>query len=102
MSTRPKLRHTFQVLAERVRRRSDRPPLLVRTRELARLVGIPAATLRWWRHRLQGPPFIRTGPKSVWYSVLGVSRWLKARTVRTGETRKAARARARQSNLKFG
>jgi len=40
---------------------------LLRTREVYEKTGISEDTLRWWRHRGDGPPSLKLGKKIVVY-----------------------------------
>lgn len=59
--------------------------VLLRTAEVSEQTGIPAATLRWWRHRGEGPPSFKLGKKTVVYLADDLTAWIaaeKAGTVR--------------------
>jgi predicted DNA-binding transcriptional regulator AlpA len=47
------------------------------TRDTARLLGISYRTLEGWRLTLNGPPFVRVGPRLVRYDLLDVVAWLQ-------------------------
>jgi predicted DNA-binding transcriptional regulator AlpA len=49
---------------------------LLRTREVHEKTGIPVATLRWWRHRGEGPPSFKLGKKTVVYPADGLAVWI--------------------------
>ncbi len=53
---------------------------LLSTREAAGRIGVPEATLRYWRHRNQGegPPSFRLGPRRVVYAEDKLLAWVKA------------------------
>ena len=44
----------------------------------------PSATLRDWRYRGIGPPYVRVGPKSIRYRRRALEAWLDTNTVRPG------------------
>ena len=52
--------------------------------ELSAELGIPVPTLRTWRSRRVGPPFVKIGPRTVRYSRRGVKDYCDGRTVETG------------------
>jgi predicted DNA-binding transcriptional regulator AlpA len=59
---------------------------LLRTAEMSDQTGIPVATLRWWRHRGEGPRSFKLG-KTVFYDAEDVAAWVdseKAKTVKGG------------------
>lgn len=47
------------------------------TREVAELLGVPEATVRYWRHINYGPPSARFG-RTVKYSKAAVLAWAAA------------------------
>jgi predicted DNA-binding transcriptional regulator AlpA len=49
---------------------------LLRTAEVSAQTGIPVATLRWWRHRGEGPPSFKLGKKTVVYPVDTLAVWI--------------------------
>ncbi|MEE6135339.1 helix-turn-helix domain-containing protein [Mycobacterium sp. 050128] len=51
---------------------------LLRTREVYEKTGIPVATLRWWRHRGEGPPSFKLGRKTVVYPADALDVWISA------------------------
>jgi len=51
---------------------------LLRTREVAELLGVPENTLRWWRYVGYGPESFRLGPRRVVYRRSKVLAWLAA------------------------
>jgi prophage regulatory protein len=53
---------------------------LLTTREVARRIGVPEATLRYWRHRNhgEGPPSFRLGPRRVVYAEDKLVAWVEA------------------------
>lgn len=60
-------------------------PLFMSTQEVADLVGISAATLRYWRHEggKLGPPSFTFGNKMVRYRRSDVMAWVYAEEERT-------------------
>ena len=54
------------------------PPTLLTTEEVAELLRLPAATLRWWRHRGSGPKSFKLGAKKVFYKKSDVDAWIDA------------------------
>lgn len=56
------------------------PPLNIQpimdSAELAERLNISAATLRYWRHRGDGPKWFKMGPRRVMYRVSDVQAWL--------------------------
>jgi predicted DNA-binding transcriptional regulator AlpA len=61
---------------------------LLRTAEVSEQTGIPVATLRWWRHRGEGPPSFKLGKKTVVYRADELDVWIAAGRASTtrGET----------------
>ena len=55
-------------------------PIYMTTREVAELLGISPATLRWWRATggKVGPPSITLGTRSVKYRRASVMAWIAA------------------------
>lgn len=49
---------------------------LLRTAEVSHQTGIPVATLRWWRHRGEGPPSFKLGKKTVVYPADKLAVWI--------------------------
>jgi predicted DNA-binding transcriptional regulator AlpA len=49
---------------------------LLRTVEVSNQTGIPVATLRWWRHRGEGPPSFKLGKKNVVYPADALAIWI--------------------------
>ncbi len=49
---------------------------LLRTTEVSDQTGIPVATLRWWRHRGEGPPSFKLGKKNVVYPADALAVWI--------------------------
>ena len=49
---------------------------LLRTREVADLLGVPENTLRWWRYIGKGPESFRLGQRRVVYRRSKVLAWL--------------------------
>jgi excisionase family DNA binding protein len=58
----------------------------VSTKQLAAQLGLTEVTLCQWRHRGQGPAFIRMG-RTVRYRRTDVESWLAARTVGASASR---------------
>jgi len=57
---------------------------LLRSAEVSTLLGIEQHTLRWWRHRNEGPPSFKLG-KAVMYDRDDLMAWVakeKAHTLR--------------------
>lgn len=57
---------------------------LLRSAEVSDLIGIQQHTLRWWRHRNEGPPSFKLG-KAVMYDYDELMAWVsreKAGTLR--------------------
>ena len=54
--------------------------VLLDSMELAQILRVHPATIRTWRHRNQGPPFIRVG-RNVRYSRGDLDDWLARNTV---------------------
>ena len=52
--------------------------------ELSLELGIPVPTLRTWRSRQVGPPFVKIGPRLIRYSRKGVKDYCAGRTVEPG------------------
>ena len=61
----------------------------IRGRDVARILGISAHTVRCWRVRGEGPPWFRCGPWAVVYDEGAMWSWLFA------QQRKATEARRR-------
>lgn len=53
--------------------------------ELSERLGIPVTTLRTWRNRRAGPPFVKIGPRAVRYSWQAVREYCDRNTVATVE-----------------
>lgn len=56
---------------------SDR---LIDTAAVAERLNVPESTLRYWRHRGEGPPSIKLG-RLVRYSAVALEQWLAAQPV---------------------
>jgi predicted DNA-binding transcriptional regulator AlpA len=56
---------------------------LLRTVEVSKQTGVPVATLRWWRHRDEGPPSFKLGPKTVVYPADQLVLWIASRQAAT-------------------
>jgi prophage regulatory protein len=50
--------------------------VLLRTAEVSDQTGIPVATLRWWRHRGEGPQSFKLGKKTVVYPADALAVWI--------------------------
>jgi predicted DNA-binding transcriptional regulator AlpA len=50
---------------------------LLRTREVHEKTGISVDTLRWWRHRGEGPPSFKMGKKIVVYPADSLEIWIR-------------------------
>ncbi len=50
---------------------------LLRTREVHEKTGISEDTLRWWRHRGEGPPSFKLGKKIVVYPADSLEIWIR-------------------------
>lgn len=62
---------------------NDHDRLLTIT-EVAALLGVPVATVRWWLHNETGPDYFKIG-RHVKFRASDVERWVEARR-RTGGT----------------
>src|ERR1700733_13054172 len=51
---------------------------LLRTSEVSVKTGIREATLRWWRHRGEGPPSFKMGKKIVVYPADALEIWIRS------------------------
>ena len=60
----------------------DQAPRALTEREVAELLGLSVATLRAWRHRGQGPRFLRLG-RSVRYLPSDVADFVRVSAVDT-------------------
>jgi len=60
----------------------DKP---ITTAELSELIGVPAATLRYWRHLSppEGPRYYLLGRKKVVYDIADVLDWRESRKSET-------------------
>lgn len=54
----------------------------LKTTELAEQFGIPQSTLRWWRHRGEGPRSFKLG-RTVFYAESDVVAWVAAEKAKT-------------------
>ncbi len=52
---------------------------LLTTNEVAEMLRIPVATLRWWRHEGTGPKAFKLGARKVMYRKSDVDAWLESR-----------------------
>ncbi|GAB4942239.1 hypothetical protein MAHJHV49_11550 [Mycobacterium avium subsp. hominissuis] len=51
--------------------------LFLSTQQVSTITGIPAATLRFWRHKGdEGPPSFRLGPRRIVYRQDLLNEWL--------------------------
>lgn len=57
--------------------------IYLRPWEVARLMRTSTSTLAKMRSRGDGPPFVKSGRKSVLYDRAAVLQWLSARTVKS-------------------
>jgi predicted DNA-binding transcriptional regulator AlpA len=57
--------------------------VLLRTAEVSGQTGIPVATLRWWRHRGEGPPSFKLGKKTVVYPEDALAVWVSSQRAAT-------------------
>jgi predicted DNA-binding transcriptional regulator AlpA len=46
--------------------------------EVAEMIRVPAATLRYWRHQGTGPQSFKMGPRRVMYRERDVLDWIEA------------------------
>ena len=53
--------------------------------ELSARLDIPVPTLRTWRCRRTGPPFVKIGPRAIRYSWQAVLEYCKRNTVSAAE-----------------
>lgn len=52
---------------------------LLNDRQVSECTGVPAGTLRWWRHGgHDGPKWFRLGPRAVRYKQSDVLAWIEA------------------------
>jgi predicted DNA-binding transcriptional regulator AlpA len=54
----------------------------LKTTELAEQFGIPQGTLRWWRHKGEGPRSFKLG-RTVFYDAADVAAWVEAEKTKT-------------------
>jgi excisionase family DNA binding protein len=52
---------------------------LLTTEEVAELLNVPVATLRWWRHEGTGPKAFRLGRRKVMYKLSDAVAWREQR-----------------------
>lgn len=57
---------------------------LLTTNEVAELLHVPVATLRWWRHKGTGPMSFNLGARKVMYRRSDVTEWLQAQYAAAG------------------
>ncbi|GAS88887.1 helix-turn-helix transcriptional regulator [Mycolicibacterium brisbanense] len=55
---------------------------LLRTAQVSEQTGIPAPTLRWWRHRQEGPASFKLG-RTVVYDADDLAAWIESQKART-------------------
>ncbi|MGC0362917.1 putative DNA-binding transcriptional regulator AlpA [Rhodococcus sp. 27YEA15] len=48
------------------------------TKQISEMTGIPVGTLRYWRHRGEGPESLVLGRKRVVYKLSKLNEWLAA------------------------
>lgn len=53
------------------------------TKQVAEIIGVPESTIRYWRHRNQGPAGFRMGGKRISYRRSEVEKWLTAQEAAT-------------------
>jgi excisionase family DNA binding protein len=58
---------------------------LLTINELADLLGVSVATVRWWLHEGTGPDYFKIG-RHVKFHSIDVDRWLEARRHSSGST----------------
>jgi predicted DNA-binding transcriptional regulator AlpA len=56
---------------------------LLREKEVADLLGLSSATLRNWRTRGDGPPFVRLSGRAIRYQPVALREWVAQRTRRS-------------------
>lgn len=54
---------------------------LMDTDQLSEYLQVPAKTIKWWRRRHEGPPFIKVNGRLVRYRLSAVDEWLDGQTV---------------------
>jgi hypothetical protein len=60
----------------------DEAVRLVNEREVSKIIGISATTLRIWRHKRRGIPYVKCGG-AVRYRLADVLKYIEANTVHT-------------------
>ena len=70
------MEHAMSILATEYQE-----PLLT-TAEVARMLAVSEYTVRAWRMRGTGPPYVRVAGKAIRYRADQVEAWLEERTVR--------------------
>ncbi len=60
------------------------------TRDLAEQLAIDEDTLRQWRWRGYGPPYVSLSRGAIRYDPAAIAAWLASRTARPGQRREAA------------
>lgn len=58
---------------------------LLKTSEVAEMLNLPEATLRYWRHKGIGPTSFKLGLKHVVYKEEDVLAWIEKQYAETGE-----------------
>ena len=51
--------------------------------EVAEMIRVPAATLRYWRHQGTGPQSFKMGPRRVMYRERDVLDWIETQYARS-------------------
>ena len=59
-------------------------PRLLTTAEVATLLNVPPATLRWWRYKGVGPASFTLGARRVMYRLEDVEAWLREQYENSG------------------
>jgi predicted DNA-binding transcriptional regulator AlpA len=65
---------------------------LITDRELAVMINVPWPTVKAWRSRGGGPPYVTLGPRKIRYDVEEVASWLR-RNRKSDEAAETARPR---------
>jgi DNA-binding transcriptional MerR regulator len=60
---------------------------LLEERDAARALAVSAETLRLWRRRGIGPPYVRVGPRLVRYLRDDLASFIRSRRVEAGRAR---------------
>jgi excisionase family DNA binding protein len=87
MSLSPTPNPLVQIDGNRIRRNEEctMKDRLLTLKEVAALLGVPVATLRWWRHKGVGPASFKIG-RLVKYQSSDVDRWIQAQRRSGGTT----------------